>query len=401
MPQLTDDYIETLAPPESGYTIHWDGDFKKAVPGFGLRLTANGAKTFVFNYRTRTGRQRRIKIGYYPAYSVTAARKVASQHYLAVTNGGDPMADVQSERDSPTMAKLCDFYIENHLPTKRKAPAKTDKYAIDRIILPKLKHHKLADIKPSDIKRIHRDITKTGKPFRANRIVALLHTMFELAKDEGWVDRNPCKSVKRNPEPPRERYLSVDELNRLTEALAAYPDQNLANAVRLLLLTGARRGEVLGMEWEQINFEERTWTKPSAHTKQNKTHHIPLSAPALQLLSEMRERADEDAKFVFPGEGKTGHRIDLKKPWKAIHTSAKIANLRLHDLRHSYASILASGGTSIPILMKLLGHTQISTTMRYAHLSVDPLREQTERVGAVVTGAGKPSAEVTKFKRNG
>ena len=166
--------------------------------------------------------------------------------------------------------------------------------------------------------------------------------------------------------------------------------------MRLLLLTGARRGEVLSMTWDQIDFENGTWTKPSAHTKQKKTHHVPLSAPALQLLADMRGTSNSE--YVFPGRG-TEHRSDLKKPWASICDVAGIEKLRLHDLRHSYASLAAAGGASLPIIGKLLGHTQVATTGRYAHLDVDPLREVAERVGAIVAGAGKPGAEVKELPR--
>jgi integrase len=241
-----------------------------------------------------------------------------------------------------------------------------------------------AEVRKSDINALHRDLTKAGKPVRANRVLALLSTMFNLAIDEGWLHDNPCKKVKKNPETPRERYLSSDELVRLLDALAAHPDQNEANAVRLLLLTGARRGEVLSMQWDHIDFEKRTWTKPSHHTKQKKLHHVPLSAPALQLLAEMASTPTNDSlpsssDYVFPGPGKNGHRVDLKKPWASICQAADIEGLRLHDLRHSYASLLVAGGASLPIIGKLLGHTQAATTQRYAHLDVDPLREITER----------------------
>ena len=123
---------------------------------------------------------------------------------------------------------------------------------------------------------------------------------------------SPTKGVKRNQETPRERYLTGEELVKLLDALAAHPDQREANAFRLLMLTAARRGEVLSMTLDQIDFEKGTWTKPSSHTKQKKKHHVPLSAPALQLLAKMRDGSDSD--YVFPGRDGSGHRVDLKKP---------------------------------------------------------------------------------------
>src|SRR5205823_8657066 len=210
----------------------------------------------------------------------------------------------------------------------------------------------------------------------------------------------------------RNRYLAGDELRRLTDALATHPNQDAANAIRLLLLTGARRGEVLGASWDQFELKEGVWTKPSSHTKQKREHRVPLSAPVRQLLAEMKEAADRRADggnrkpppFLFPaGPGARkghGHLAEIKGPWRAIRKLAGLSGVRVHDLRHSYASILASAGLSLPVIGALLGHTQPGTTARYAHLFDDPLRAATERVGAIVTGNGeKPTAEVIEINR--
>ena len=396
MPTLNEKTIKNQERPDKGYTILWDrGD--GAVKGFGARITAAGSVAFIYNYRTRGGRQRRITIGDTSEYGVVAARKKAKRYAGEVSEGRDPLASLESERDAPTVADLTRLYLDTHATTKRPVPAKTDRYTIEREILPAMKHLKVAEVKYSHVAKLHRKLSERA-PYRANRVLALLSTMFGLAIKEGWRDDNPTKGVKRNLESPRERYLSGDEADRLLDALAAHPDQSEANAVRLLLLTGARRGEVLSMTWDQIDFEHGTWTKPSAHTKQKKLHHIPLSARALEVLSKMREQAEDGAQYVFPGRDGTGHRVDLKKPWAAICQAAEIKGLRLHDLRHSFASIMVSGGASLPMIGKLLGHTQAATTLRYAHLQVDPLREVTERVGAVIKSAGKAGAEVVKIR---
>ena len=389
MAKLTEKTIKSLKAPATGYTIVWDDEVK----GFGVRITANGSTAYIFNYRTVGGRMRRLTIGGASEYSVEAARKVAKKHRHIVDDGGDPLANKHADRDAATVADLAQLYLDTHAKSKRPAPAKTDRYTIEREILPAMKDLKVTEVKYSDVAKLHRKITERA-PYRANRVLALLSTMFSLAIKEGMRDDNPTKGVKHNVETPRERYLSGDELIRLLDALAGHPDQSEANAVRLLLLTGARRGEVLSMKWDQLN-DNGTWTKPSAHTKQKKQHHVPLSAPALQLLAEMRDSATSD--YIFPGDGKTGHRSDLKKPWAAICQAAGIEGLRLHDLRHSFASVAAAGGASLPIIGKLLGHTQVATTGRYAHLDVDPLREVTERVGAIIEGAGKIGAEVVKL----
>jgi integrase len=210
--------------------------------------------------------------------------------------------------------------------------------------------------------------------------------------------------IERAPEQKRQRYLSPAEIIRLSAALADHPERGSANAVRLLLLTGARRGEVLSATWDQIDLAGGVWTKPAATTKQKRDHRIPLSAPALQLLVEMKAGADTENErrtrceltpvpFLFPG--KDGRpQGDFKHFWAAVCRTAEIEGVRVHDLRHTHASILASLGLSLPIIGALLGHTQAATTHRYAHLMDDPLRAATDRLGAVVTGAGQTGGDV-------
>ena len=186
---------------------------------------------------------------------------------MQVRKGLDPLAHHQAERDAPTFAGLAAHYVEKHLPKKRASSAKFDRQTIDNELLPVLGQRKVAEITYDDIDGLHHRLTKRA-PIRANRVVALLSKMFSLAIKKGWRTDNPAKGIERNQESKRTRYLSGAELDRLSEALAAHPDQHVANAVRLLLLTGARRGEVLGMTWGQVDFESGTWTKPSALTKQ-------------------------------------------------------------------------------------------------------------------------------------
>jgi integrase len=395
MPKLTDKIVKGLRPPAKGYALRWDSD----VHGFGVRITAAGHVAFILNYRTRANRIRRLTIGEYPAYSTEVARDVAKEHRHTIDGGGDPLADRKAVREAPTFKNLADAYVEEHLPKKRASSAKTDKDAIDKVLLPALGVIKVVDVTFDNINGIHRRITKRGKPYRANRIVALLSKMFALAIKKRWRADNPAKGIERNQEMKRARYLSVVELDRLSKALAAYPDQHTGNAFRLLLLTGARRGEVLSMTWDQIDFENEKWAKPGATTKQKTEHVVPLSAPALQLLAKMQETSD--SKYVFPGRGGVGHRADLKKPWPVICRAAGISGLRVHDLRHSHASMLAGAGYSLPVIGALLGHTQPSTTARYAHLADDPLRKATETVGAIVEGAGKAGAEVLELPSKG
>ena len=173
---------------------------------------------------------------------------------------------------------------------------------------------------------------------------------------------------------------------RLTTALAGHPDRQAADIVRMLLLTGCRRGEALAAKWADIDLGAGTWSKPASTTKQAADHVVPLSAPARQLLSDIAGSGSAGA-YVFPSHGAAGHRTTIKRNWRQITKAAEIAGLRIHDLRHSFASELASGGASLPLIGALLGHSSPVTTARYAHLYDDPQRAAVERVGAAVEAA--------------
>ena len=389
--KLTQAIVRELDPPPGGNRITYDAEVK----GFGVRVTAQGTKSFVLNYRTRSGRERCYTIGAFPSWSVSAAREEASRLKDQIRiNGLDPLRDIEAERGAPTVADLAARYIEEHLPSKRPSSQSEDRAMIDRLVLPELKHFKVAEVDFADIAALHRKITKAGRPVRANRVLALLSKMFSLSVLWKMRPDNPCKGVKRNAEEGRERYLEPKEIARLMKALVNHEDREAANAVMLALLTGARRAEILRATWDQFDLDKGTWTKPSAHTKQKRPHRVPLSREALHLLTKMR--GDGAERHLFPGRINPGGRVDIRRPWEQVCMAAGLANLgtdgrikptiRFHDLRHSYASMLVGSGLSLPIIGKLLGHTQAQTTLRYAHLADDPLREATERVGKLVSG---------------
>ncbi|MGC1891342.1 MAG: tyrosine-type recombinase/integrase [Stellaceae bacterium] len=391
-------------------TIYYDSEVK----GFGLRVTKAGFRAFILNYRTR-GVERRYTIGSFPDWKVSAAREEAKRLKRLIDQGRDPMGDRHDERAAPTVNELVARYLAEHASRKHERSRREDESLIRQWIRPELGNKRVADLRHADVERLHRKITGRGAPTRANRTAALLSKMFSLAIRWEMRADNPARGLERNIEPKRSRYLAGDELRRLTEALAEYKNRDAANAIRLLLLTGARRGEVLGASWDQFELEEGVWTKPSSHTKQKREHRVPLSAPVRQLLAEMKAVADqraaganrEPSAFLFPAQRRArgaagcGHLVEIKSPWRAICALAGLRGVRVHDLRHTYASVLASAGLSLPIIGALLGHTQPGTTQRYAHLFDDPLRAATERVGAVVTGNGdhKPSADAIAINR--
>jgi integrase len=390
--RLTDIVIKRLPAPERGNKVTYD----EAVKGFGCRVTAAGTRAFVLTYRRKVdGKQRRITIGSFPDWSTTAAREEAKRLKRGVDGGADPIGEQEESRAAATMADLCARFTQEYLPRKRPSTQRDYRQQIAIDILPTIGGMKVAAVGYADIDALHRKIGARA-PTHANRVLALLSRMFSLAIRWGLRTDNPCKDIERNQEHKRVRYLSGAELARLTAALAKLRDQGAANAVRLLLLTGCRRGELLAARWANFDLEVGVWVKPGSTTKQKTLHRVQLSEAARQLLIEMRKRVGDDAVWLFPAR-RTPHRLDIDDAWNLLRKAANISDVRLHDLRHTYASVLASSGFSLPIIGALLGHASPVTTARYAHLYDDVQRAATERASAFITG--KPSADVVPMKK--
>lgn len=411
--KLTDTAVKALDLPPSASKITYDTEVK----GFGVRVTAAGAKAFILNYRTTSGRERRITIGAFPDWKTIPARDEAKALKREIDRGDDPLEEREEDRAAKTVADLCARFTEEHLSKKREATARDYRSMIAREILPALKHRKVSEITFEDLDDLHRKITKRGAPYVANRCHAVLSKMFGLAVKWRWRPDNPAKGIERNAEVKRQRYLTPDEIGRLSAALTKLDDQQGADIIRILLLTGCRSGEAKAMRWDDLDLGAGTWTKPGSTTKQKTDHRAPLSAPARQLLARIRAEAEASGglgEYVFPGRIE-GPRAEIKNTWRAACSAAGIVtktkttdakgretitvtpSARVHDLRHTYASILAGAGASLPMIGALLGHSQPATTARYAHLMDDPLRQATERVGAIVAPPG--GAEIVQHTR--
>jgi integrase len=376
--RLTDQMIKRLPTPGRGNRITYD----EAVKGFGVRVTATGARAFVLTYRRRSdGLQRRYTIGAFPDWSVGTARDEAKRLKRAIDGGADPVGEHRATREAPTVNDLADRFEAEHLPRKRPSTARDYRGILNGLVRPALGKRKVASLAFEDIDALHRTVAKNNGPYRANRTVAVVSKMCNLAVQWRWLSANPARGVEREDEQKRKRYLSAAELGRLSKALAEHDDRDAADIFRLLLFTGARSGEVRAARWADFDLQAGTWTKPGATTKQRTEHIVPLNAPARQLLSACKRTSE----YVFPGR-RGGHRVEIKANWRQICKAAKITGLRIHDLRHSYASQLASAGVGLHVIGALLGHTQPQTTARYAHLFDDPLRQATERAGAIITG---------------
>jgi integrase len=277
------------------------------------------------------------------------------------------------------MQELAEQYLSLHAKLK-KAPKgyKEDSAILKDIILKKYGRMKVESISAFDLQKLHSELQET--PYRANRVRALLSKMLNLAVQWGWRSDNPVIGVEKYQEYKRHRWLDAEEAQRLFSALGTYYNQSVANAIRLLLLTGSRRNEALHATWEQFDLEKGVWTKPAHTTKQRRMEHLPLSSQVIEMLKSMK--AEADSSFLFPGKVPGKPLQEIKKAWDTIRKKAGLPDVRLHDLRHTYASHLVSSGLSLSIVGKLLGHTQASTTQRYAHLADEPLREATELFGS-------------------
>ena len=386
--------IARLPFPERGNSIVYDCDVK----GFGVRTTAKGSRSFVLTYRFK-GQQRRYTIGSCVDWKLSAARERAKELKRGLELGIDPLVKRQSDRLAPTVSQLADRYIAEYLPRKRASSQIADKGLIKQFIRPTIGSRKVADITSEDAESLHRDIsegkrTKMGRPspIRANRCIAVLSKMFSQAIRWRIIDANPCRGIEKNPENTRRRYFSHTEIVAISKALDSYPAQIAANCIRLIMLTGCRPGEARLATWDQFDLERRVWVKSGTITKQKIEHRVPLSAPALELLRRMRKE-NPDTVYVFHGRRKTQPITQIRSVWDYVREATQLKDARIHDLRHTYASILASGGLSLPIIGALLGHTQPQTTARYAHLYDEPLIEATEAAGRFIMSAANEAAE--------
>jgi integrase len=387
---LTKRRVDALRPETARDVYAWDDE----LPGFGVRVKPSGVKTYFVQYRNTAGRSRRVTIGRHGALAPDQARKLARVHLGSVAWGEDPAQAATERRLGATMSELCDRFLREHAePKKRPSSVYTDRRIIEKHIKPTLGALRVEDVRRVDVGNLHHSLRST--PTQANRVVTVLSKMFNLA--ERWGLRadytNPCRHLERFREVARQRFMSAAELAKLGDALAFLereriePPEAIA-AIRLLILTGARRSEILCLKWPYVDFDRRLLRLPDSKTG---AKTIPLNAPALEVLSKLKRRSE----WVLPtADGWTP--VSLSKPWGRIRVHAGLLDLRVHDLRHSFASVLATEGTSLLVIGRILGHKVPATTARYAHLSDDPVRAAAELAGQRIAAAMMrgPMAEV-------
>ncbi|WP_459628613.1 tyrosine-type recombinase/integrase [Alsobacter sp. R-9] len=439
--RITKTVVDALRPAATEYTA-----FDSKLPGFGVRVRPTGSMSYVAMYRTggRNTALRKVTIGKVGKLTADEARKEAEAILAKAELGQDVAHERAKARSEQTVADLCDIYLAEGCPTKKASTLVSDRGRIERHIKPLLGRKLIGEVTSADVERFLRDVAtgktaadvKTGKHGRAivrggkgtaTRTTRLLGGIFTFAVRRGLRADNPVKGVRKYEDGRGDRYLTTDELQRLGEALreaetigilwdveldapgAKHLPKDAASrrtkidpyavaAIRLLILTGCRLSEILKLRWEQVNFERGVILLPDSKTGWKP---VLLGSPAIQILADLGRV--EGSPYVIPGEVPGKPRADLKRPWVTIRARAGLDDVRMHDLRHTFASFGAAGGMGLTIVGRLLGHADIKTTNRYSHLADVPLRRAADTVSSSISVAlgDRPASVVVPMKRKG
>jgi integrase len=376
--------------------------FDTEVIGLAAKVQSSGTRAFTLDYRF-AGRQRRMSIGRWPDWSVTAARERAKELRRMIDEGQDPLAAKEDLREAPRISDMIDRYIREHLPKLSPTNAGDQVSMLKKMLAPAWGNRLVTDITKSDVAKFL-DFVAEGRPrpckrkpnnrarklqghkptpIRANRMGEVLRKMFTLAMEWGWRADNPAQGFHRRLENARERFLSPEELVRLAATLDASVDQRAASIIRMCMLTGARVGEVRTARFEQFNLDYAIWSKPAATTKQRKIHRVPISQDVAAIVRQRQLLVPRGSQWVFLGDVAGKPVREVRRFWGKIQKAADLPDVRIHDLRHTFASLLVSGGASLEIIGRLLGHSQMQTTQRYAHLMESPLRAGVDSVASI------------------
>jgi len=396
--KLTEKLVKNAQPVEGKDYQLFDSELR----AFALIVYRSGSKAFTIDYR-HAGRPRRMVFGRWPEWSVSAARIRAKELRRDVDAGYDPLKQRQQLREQPRIRDLIDRYLIEHASKLAKANEADQHSMMEKLVAPHWENRLVSEITRSDVEQL---LTKVAEgrarphkakpnnrarklqgpkktPIRANRVGEALRKAFSLAIEWGWREDNPASGFYRRLENPRERFLTKDEIDRLANALDHDEDQRAADIIRICMLTGARVGEVRQSRFEQFNLDLLIWTKPASTTKQRRMHRVPISENVAAIVRQRKLVVPNSSPWVFPGDVAGQPVIEIRRFWKRIQREAQIEDVRIHDLRHTFASLLVSGGASLEMIGKLLGHTQLQTTQRYAHLLDAPLREGVNAVAGM------------------
>jgi integrase len=397
--RLTEKVLRDAIPAEGRDYQIFDDDIR----GFAACIYRGGGRAFTFDYR-HAGRQRRMTFARSPEWSVTAARDRARELRREVDLGHDPLAERDQIREAPRVQDLIDRYLKEHVTRLSTMNAADQKSMVAKLIAPHWGKKLVTEITKAEVGKLLEKIAEgrarphkakpnnrarklqgpKPTPVRANRVGEVLRKMFNLAIEWGWREDNPANGFYRRVENPRERFLTKGEIDRLAAVLDADPDQRAAGIIRICMLTGARVGEVRQARFEQFNLELGIWSKPAATTKQRKVHRVPISEDVAAIVRQRHLLVPKGNPWLFPGDVPGQPVKEIRRFWLRVQKEAGIEDARIHDLRHTFASLLVNGGASLEMIGKLLGHTQMQTTQRYAHLLDAPLRAGLDAVASAI-----------------
>lgn len=378
MTKITKRFVDAATPTDKEFFL-WDDELK----GFGLRVYSSGRKMYLVQYRA-SGRLRRVNIGLHGPVTPEIARREAMRHLSGVRLGADPAGERDRRKASPTMTEFGKRFLADHVALHCKTSTYREyKRSIDLFIDPRFGSHRIIDITRADVVGLHQAMKDI--PYQANRTLGVLSVMFTVAHT--WEVRtdgvNPCWKIKRYREEKRERYLTPDELARLGKVLNDAKDEpEAANCIRLLLLTGCRLSEIQTLKWRYVDYLNGVLRLPDSKSG---AKLVPIGRAAIEALKAIRKINGNP--YVIAGRKEGQHLSDIQKPWRRLRKRAGLDDLRIHDLRHSFASDALQLGQDLTMIGRLLGHTQVQTTARYAHLKTDPVRSAADAVSEAVAQA--------------
>lgn len=405
--KFTKTALEKLEITGNRYSL-FDDDLK----GFAVRVGSKGDKAFYYVYRAGKGRGAPLKwlrLGSFPTISVDRARTLAKEKAAVVTLGADPAQEQNDAKKAPLMREAFELFRQEHVAAKlKKTTNKLYNSLIDQNILPVLGKMKVREVEHRHIAKLHHSLRET--PYAANRTFAVISKFFSWAEKNGYRARgsNPALGVEKYKEHKRINFMGAEELSKIGDAVTAL-EQNwnnrqamlerkekppkgmavitpqAANVLRLLCLTGARAGEILSLRWGYLDMDMRLARLPDSKTG-FKVLHLPR--PALEILNTIPEHSD----WVFPGGRGNGHMTEVHHAWRLVCKEAGLTGWRIHDLRHAFASVAVNSGHSLPQIGALLGHSQTSTTQRYAHVAENPVHTVAEDAASKIDAALRAKA---------
>jgi integrase len=433
MPKITKKTVDGAKAPENAdRTYLWDSEVK----GFGLMVTTRGVKSYVLQYRTPEGRSRRLTIGRHGSpWTPEEARQRAADMLRAARQGVDPLEARAEARAALTVAELADLYLSEgaaEKPNKKQSSWETDRSNIERHIKPLIGSKIARSLIKADVSRFQVDVAagKTAKDEKtkprgraiveggrgiAARSLAVLSAMLSFAEERALIRSNPAKGVRSYKGQPKERFLGESEVGFIANALAVLEREGAipavaSSAIKLLLLTGCRKNEILALQWDHVDFERQCFRLPESKTG---AKTVAVAAPALAVLSDL----PKSTRWVLPATKGQGHYVGLQKHWKIVKAKAhamgveaceqdgrsidkapRFDGVRIHDLRHSFASFAVMDGAALYLVGKLLGHKQARTTEIYAHVADDPLRATAEIAARRIAQALAPANKVKGAK---